>query len=112
MKRFQPFVGRVVDRSRLDEATVLEARRIEARYLPDSFEEFDEMEFLAPFEGQDKLVFSVALEQGRIMRILLGWVQPGDPDDAMRSLDDAGIERALALQGEALLGVLQEITER
>jgi hypothetical protein len=52
----------------------------------------------------------VALEQGRIMRILIGWVSPGDPDDAMRSMEEKDLKRALDLRGDDLARFLEEIT--
>ena len=110
MKRFQPFVGRAVDRPRLDGTGVLEKAGLVPRYLPDAFEEFDEMEFLLPFQEEKKLVLSVALEQGRIQRMLFGWVGPGDPEDAMRSLDEEGLTSALELHGAALIEFLEEVT--
>ena len=45
------------------------------------------------------MVLSVALEQDRVQRILLGWVAPDDPDDAMRSLDEKTLARALEKNG-------------
>ena len=42
MERYQSFIGRVVERSRLDEKNVLESAGLDPRYLPDAFEEFTE----------------------------------------------------------------------
>lgn len=112
MKRFQPFVGSVVERARLDDPVLFDDTGIAPRYLPDVFEEFDEMEFLAPFEGDRKLVFSLALEQGKVMRILIGWVEPDDPDDFMRSFDEEGLRKALDLQGEALVRFMERTVGR
>ena len=110
MQRFQPFVGRPVNRTRIGESSVLEKAGFVARYLPEEFDEFDEMEFTLPFEEEKSLVLSVALEQGRIMRILIGWVGPGDPDDAMRSFDEKDLKRALDLKGDDMARFLEDIS--
>ncbi len=112
MKRFQRFIGSSVIRERFGATKVLEDAGLDARYLPDEFDDFDEMEFLAPFEGDKKMVFSVVLEEKKIKRMSLGWVGPEDPDDAMRGLDDDEIQRALELRGEAFVRLLDEVTEQ
>jgi hypothetical protein len=43
MQRFQPFVGRPVNRPRIDESSVMKSACLVPRYLPEEFEEFDEM---------------------------------------------------------------------
>lgn len=93
----------------MDPALFVEAG-IAPRYLPDEFEAFDEMDFLAPLDGERRLVVSAALEEGKIMRILLGWVGPGDPDDAMHALDEEGLGKALELNGDRLVGFFEKIT--
>jgi hypothetical protein len=110
MNRFQPFIGRVVMRERCDEAALLETTGITPRYLPDVFDELDEMEFTLPLKGEKGLVFSAVLEAGRIQRILLGWVGPDDPEDFMRPLDEAGIGEALEITGDALIRFLEAVT--
>ena len=109
MERFRRFFGCEVQRERLDDAGRLAEARLTPRYLPDAFEDFDEMEFLAPFEGDKRLVISLALEQKKIMRVLFGWTGPDDPDDQMRSLDEEELKRALDLQGERLSVFLEGI---
>lgn len=111
MERFRKIFGRSVNRSRLDDASLLEGAELTPRYLPDAFDEFDEMEFLCPLEGDRKLVLSAALEQGKIMRILFGWVGPDDPDDAMRRLDEEELKKILDGKGPALIEFLEAITE-
>ncbi len=109
MERFQVFIGRILDRSRLDNREALERAGLEPRYLPESFDEFDEVDFVAPLDGPNRMVLSVALEQGRIGRIILGWVAPDDPDDAMRSFDDEGLQRALGANGDRVVAFLDEV---
>jgi len=101
-----------VERARFDDAALFDETGVVPRYLPDAFEEFDEMEFILPFEGDRKLVLSLALEQGKVMRILLGWVAPDDPDDFMRSFDEEGLEKALTLRGDALVRFMERATGR
>ncbi len=110
MERFQIYVNRKVERKNIDGSAALREAGFVPRYLPDAFEDFDEMEFLLPFEGDKKLVLSIALEEGGIKRILIGWVGPDDPDDMMRSLDKAGLKKALDLQGGSVSRFLDEIT--
>lgn len=110
MKRFQEFIGRAVNRNRCDDGALLGPAGLEPRYLPEAFDEFDEMDFLAPYEEGRSLVLSVALEQNRIQRILIGWAAPGDPDDAMRTLGDEELARALDAKGDDFRNFLAGIT--
>lgn len=111
MDRFRCFFGCEVNRRRMDPALFEEAG-IAPRYLPDEFESFDEMDFLVPLDGEKRLVVSAALEEGKIMRILLGWVGPDDPDDAMHPLDEEDLGQALEMNGDALVGFFEKITGR
>jgi len=110
MERFRRFFGCPVNRKRMDDPALFEETGLEPRYLPEAFDVFDEMDFLAPLEGERRLVLSAALEEGKIMRILLGWVGPADPDDAMHRLDEEGIASALQLRGDDLVRFMEEIT--
>jgi hypothetical protein len=110
MKRFQEFIGRAVDRGRCGDAALLGSAGLEPRYLPETFDEFDEMDFLAAYEKGRSLVLSVALEQKRIQRILIGWAAPGDPDDAMRTLGDEELAKALDVKGDDFKNFLAGIT--
>jgi hypothetical protein len=110
MKRFRVFFNREVIRERLDDTELLTRAGLKVRYLPEVFEDFDEMEFLAPLEEGKDLVVSMALEQGKIMRLMLGWVGPDDPEDEMRSLDEGGVQQVLERYGDALTEFLKAIT--
>jgi len=110
MERFKAFVGRQVRRTRCDDGKILAKAGLVPRYLPEEFHEIDEMEFAVPLEGEKTLVLSAALEQGKIMRILLGWTAPGDPEDFMRPLEDDAVARALELRGDDLLRFLEDVT--
>ena len=110
MERFRAFIGRLVDHTRLVESLPEAWPGFEARYLPERFEEFDEIDFALPYEGERRLVVTAALEQGRIQRILLGWIAPGDPEDAMRSLPDADLARALEMRGDELVRFFETVT--
>ena len=111
MERFRRFFGCKVVRSQLDDVSLLEQSGLEARYLPEAFDEFDEMEFLLPWEEDRKIVLSAALEQEKIMRILFGWIGPGDPEDAMRKLEEEDLKKVLAEKGPLLLAFLESITQ-
>jgi hypothetical protein len=104
-------MARAVDPKSLKDPSLFEGIGVVPRYLPETLEDFDEMEFLAPYEGDKKLVLSVALEEGKIQRILLGWVGPGDPEDAMRSFDEEELERAAASGGKVFETLLEKITQ-
>jgi hypothetical protein len=110
MERFKPFMARPVKPERLKDPALFEGTGAEPRYLPETLAAFDEMEFLAPYEGDRKLVLSVALEEGRIQRILMGWVGPGDPEDAMRSFDEQELEGVVDSHGEVFAVLLEKIT--
>ncbi len=115
MERFQAFIGRTLERARLDNQEALGRAGLEPRYLPETFEEFDEVDFLAPLEpegpldGRNRMVLSVAIERGKVQRILLGWVAPGDPEDTMRRLDEETLGRALEMNGDRVVAFFEEV---
>ncbi len=110
MERFRRFFGREVLRARIDEGDRLEVAELEPRYLPEAVDSFDEMEFTAPLEEEKRLVISAVLEEGRIMRLMIGWIGPDDPEDHMNSLDEEALEKALSRHGEKLVRFFEEIT--
>ncbi|MCL6560453.1 MAG: hypothetical protein K6U74_17005, partial [Firmicutes bacterium] len=67
-----------------------------------------EFEFRTPL-GQDAVVILVALEMGKIKRIMFTVAEPDDPD-MTRSLTDTQLENLLAEKGEQLIKFFDYIT--
>jgi len=110
MKLLRDFIGCEVNRSMMDDPGLLKETGLVPRYLPDVFEDFDEFDYLAPYENDNKLVLSAAIENGKLMRLIIGWAAPDDPEDALRPLDEEELEHALKLHGENLTKFLERIS--
>lgn len=110
MDRFKPFFGLTLNRKAMDEPFLLETTGLSPRYLPDAFDDLDEFDYLLPFEGDKKLVFSAVVEMGKLKRVIFGWVGPEDDEDELRPLTPDELKRGLDLQGRQVAMFLEAIT--
>ena len=67
---------------------------ITPRYIPDSFEYLDEMEFLLDYKPEIKIVFTVAVEGVSIKRMMFGWVGPDDDEEAFHPLQEEELQNS------------------
>ena len=110
MKRLQRFLGRAVDLEAARDADLLGRLGIEARYLPEALEDFDEMELGLGLVGDRTVIFTLVLEKGRLGRISLGYVL--DPqDDDMRAFSESELAAVMDERGEALLAFVAAVTK-
>ena len=62
MKRFQPFIDRAIDEDAVRDEERLRALGIEARYVPDEIEEFDELEYgFIERDGGRTIIFTTVI---------------------------------------------------
>lgn len=109
MERFRKYMGKEIDLENVKSADRLNAFGVSCTYLPDPPEEFDEFEFRTGFPGENKIVLTVAVEMGRIKRVMFSAADEEDPD-VLRSLTQPQLNDLLAKKGELLVEFFQYIT--
>jgi len=108
MERFKKFMGRELDLEKVKDTGRLAASGIECAYLPDPLEDFDEVEFRTGF-GNDIIVITVAVELGKVKRIMISMADEKNPD-MVRSLTGSQLEGFLAEKCETLVGFFEYVT--
>lgn len=109
MERFRCYIGREINLEKVKNMDRLDAFGITCTYLPDPPEEFDEFEFRTGFNGENNIVLTVAVEKGKIKRVMFSAADEEDPD-VLRSLPQARLAGLLAKKGELLDEFFQYIT--
>ena len=107
MERLKPFVGRSLDAARLADRASLESLGFRGRWIPEELEEFDEVEVSRALDAERDLVVTVAVERGRVARILLGACPAGDDDADRRGLRPEGLPAILDDHGAAIGELLE-----
>jgi hypothetical protein len=110
MERLTKYIGRGLAEARLREERTLALLGARARWLPESLEDFDEIDLALPLDGERDLVLYVAVETGKIARIMLGRVPAGDDDADPLPFDEAGLAAVLDEKGDAVVSLLEAIT--
>lgn len=109
MQRFRKLMGVDLNLENVKNTGGLNAYRVKCTYLPDPPEDFDEVEFRTGFGGEDNIVITVAVELGKIKRVIFSRADSEDPD-VVRSLTGAQLEAFLSEKGEKLAGFFEYIT--
>jgi len=109
LERFRKYMGKEIDLENVKNADRLNAFGVSCTYLPDPPEEFDEFEFRTGFNGEHNIVLTVAVEMGKIKRVMFSAADEEDPD-VLRSLPQARLDGLLAKKGELLDEFFQYIT--
>lgn len=110
MQRFKKFIDQSLNSENIINSDQLSAFGITCTTLPDPPEEFDEFEFKTAFSEQMDVVIGVAIEMGKVKRILLGLSEKNDPDSFM-ALSESQLEDFLSQRGDQLLGFFEFITQ-
>lgn len=110
MKRFQPYINRTVNHNATKDGSLLSSLGVEGRYVPDTLEDFDEMEFgLGEWEGR-KVIFTLVVEEGKLQRVSLGYVPEDGDEDDMVAFSQADLARVLEAKGDILTEFFEKVT--
>jgi hypothetical protein len=110
MQRLRRFLALALDSGRLADRAALSAFGARERWVPETIEEFDEIELALPLDEEREAVLTLALENGKIARILIGWARAGDDDADTVGFDEEGIAAVLDRHGDGLVGLLDHLT--
>jgi len=109
MDRLRAYLHAEVMPSRLADVEALEALGWRGRWIPTDLE-FEEIELARPLDPGRDLILTVALEQGKVARILVVSAPTGDDDADARAFTEEGLAAALAVHGEACRAALAHLT--
>lgn len=108
MERFRKFMGSDINLENVKNAGQIEFYGVRCTYLSDPLEEFDEVEFRTGFGGEDNIVITVAVELGKIRRVIFSQAD-GENPDIIRSLTGAQLNAFLSEKGDKLAGFFEFI---
>jgi len=109
MQRFRQFLHQPLRESRLRDGTIA-ACGARPRWVPETLEEFDEVELALSLDGERDLVVTISVENGNVERILLGQTPAGDDDADFSAFTPEELSEVLAEKGDALQGLVKAIT--
>ncbi len=109
MEQFRRYMDRELNLENVRDQDRLRAFGVSCTYFSDPPEDFDELEFRTGFEGAGEAVITVAIELGKIKRIMFGLADEKDPE-AVRSMTESQLENFLAEKGGRLAGFFEYIT--
>ena len=109
MKRFRKYIDQSINLENVKNGDRLAGFGISCRAMSDPPEEFDEFEFTTDFSEQMDVVICVAIELGKIKRVLFGLSDRKDPD-SFSGLSESQLEELLDRKGDQLAGFLEYIT--
>jgi len=109
VKRFRKYLGKDLDISRATEERQIERFGMKVRYAPQEPEDFDEFEFGLDYKDEQDVAFLVAIEKGKIARLLFGWTVKENPD-ILKPMDDRDLEGLLDQCGDGLIEFFEFVT--
>jgi len=104
VEKFKKFIGKKINASILKDEKFLKNFSIKYENLPDSFDEFEEIEFKV-----DEIVMAVAVLEGKIKRIMFTKFDTADPNCCL-PLDKIELEEFLKRREENLIKFFENIT--
>ncbi|NPA94715.1 MAG: hypothetical protein GXO58_04735 [Thermodesulfobacteria bacterium] len=110
MRRFRRFLGKELDVTRATDSNLLSKWGMKVRYAPDEPDDFDEFEFGLNHKGDGDVAFLVAIEKGKIARMLFGWTVPDNPD-MLKPMKDEDLEELLENKGRDLEEFFESVTK-
>jgi hypothetical protein len=108
MQRFKKYIGKNLVIENIRTSKHLKTCGFVCSYLPDSFGDFEEMEFSCDLDDK-KIILCVAVLEGKIKRIMFVKTSIDDPDD-VGPLTEAELKGLLDKNYEQLSGFFDFIT--
>ena len=109
MVRFKKYIEKDILLENVQNADKVKTFGIIPHYVPETPDEFEEFEFITDFGGQSVSI-GVSVQLGKIKRILVGLLDPADPDSFM-ALSKPELEDFLKQKGEKLVRFFEYITQ-
>jgi len=110
MDDLRRFMGRAVAVERLSDRETRNGLGVRDRWVPETIEAFDEIEFALPLTAERDAVLTLAVEDGNVARIMLGWAPAGDEDADARGFTEEELGSALERHRESLVRLLSHLT--
>jgi hypothetical protein len=110
MQRLRRFIGLEIRPERLADRSALPAFGARARWIPETIEEFDEIELAFPLDEEREVVLTFALENGRIARILVGGARAGDDDADTVGFEESEVAAVLDRHAGTFVRLLDHLT--
>jgi hypothetical protein len=108
MVRFKKYIEKDILLENARNVDKVKTFGITPRYVPDTPDEFEEFEFVTDFDGRSVSI-GVSVQSGKIKRILVGLIDPADPDSFM-ALSKPQLEEFLNQKGEKLVLFFDYVT--
>ncbi len=109
MQRFRKYIDKNLNTENTKNPSQLNVFGITGKHLPDPPEEFDEFEFATDLSGQ-KIHIGVAVQMGKIKRIMFSLADKEDPD-MIKGLTESQLKDLLAEKGDQLINFFEYITQ-
>ncbi len=109
MQRFKRFIGEKVISENLKDLEKLSTYGLECRSLPESLDEFYEIE-LSVGSPDDEVILAVAVLEGKIKRIMFVKVDKTDPD-VCRPLTEEQLIKLIDEYGKRLVNFFEYMTQ-
>ena len=109
MDELKRFLGKEFNLSLAKDTVFLSGLGLSLRYAPDEPDDFDEFEFGLDHKGKQDVAFLVAIEKGKIARMLFGKTVKDDPD-MLKPMSDEELAQLMNDKQELLIKFFEKIT--
>jgi hypothetical protein len=110
MDRFQKYLYRPLLPDRLSDSDAVAAAGFRGRWVPEELQPFDEVELARSLDDATDLLVTLAVEEGKIARMMLGKAPAGDDDADATGLTEDELAAAVAAHGDAVERLMDHLT--
>ncbi|MDQ0287858.1 hypothetical protein J2Z49_002991 [Desulfofundulus luciae] len=110
MERFRKYMGKEINLENLKDTDRINCFGITCTYLPEPPGDLDEFEFGIDFNERENIVITVAIELGKIKRVMFSMADKENPEE-IRSLTSSQIEEFLSNKGDQMIQFFEFITQ-
>ncbi len=110
MDDLRRFIGQALAVDRLSDRETRTGLGVRDRWVPETIEAFDEIELALPLDEERDAVLTLAVEDGNLARIMLGWAPAGDDDADTRGFTEEDLGSAFERHRETLVRLLSFLT--